>query len=102
MNLVTEKRTLLTVITEAVIEDALIREIEKLGAHGYTISDARGGGSHGMRDATWGDVANIRLEVIGTREMVESLLMHIKTHFYANYAMVSFLHDVEVLRPDKF
>jgi hypothetical protein len=44
-------RRLLTVITEAALERELIAEIESLGARGYTISDARGKGSRGLRSS---------------------------------------------------
>ena len=36
---------LLTIITETAIEHLLVQDIERLGAHGYTVSDARGKGS---------------------------------------------------------
>ncbi len=29
-------------------------------------------------------------------------LAHVRERWYDNYAMVAFLHEVEVLRPDKF
>ena len=102
MTLTTEKRTLLTVITESAIEELLLKDLDKLGVHGYTVSDARGRGGRGMRDATWGEVSNIRLEVICSRSLAETVLSHIQSHYYDNYAMVAFLHDVEILRPEKF
>mgnify|MGYP000290569633 CR=1 FL=1 len=43
----TEKRTLLTLITEATIESSLLRDLDRLGVRGYTVSDARGRGSRG-------------------------------------------------------
>ena len=58
-------RKLLTVVTEAALEATLVREIETLGARGYTITDARGKGGGGKkRDASWAPHANIRLEVL--------------------------------------
>ena len=102
MTLITQKRTLLTVITESAIEETLLRDMEKLGVRGYTVSDARGRGGRGVRDATWGEVSNIRLEVICTRVLAETVLNHIQNHYYANYAMVAFLQEVEILRPEKF
>ena len=101
MTLMTEKRTLLTVITEAAIEESLLSDLEKLGVRGYTVTDARGRGSRGIRDATWDGVANIRLEVICPRALAESALNHIQIHYYANYAMQAFLQDIEIL-PKKF
>ena len=61
MNMPTEKRTLLTIITEAVVEPTLLRELDRFGVRGYTVSDARGKGSRGgVRDAAWEEAANIR------------------------------------------
>ena len=102
MILPTEKRTLLTVITEGVIEQTLLRDLERLGVRGYTVSDARGRGSRGVRDAVWGEAANIRIEVICPRAQAESVLGHLQARYYSDYAMVAFLQDVEILRPEKF
>ena len=44
------RRTLLTVICEASIEARVVAEAKRLGAHGYTASEARGWGS--MASAT--------------------------------------------------
>lgn len=102
MTLPTEKRTLLTIITEAVVEQTLLRDLDRLGVRGYTVSDARGKGSRGVRDAAWDEAANIRIEVICTRPLAETLLGHLQERYYSNYAMVAFLADVDVLRPEKF
>ncbi len=102
MTLPTEKRTLLTVITEAAIEQTLLRDLDRLGVRGYTVSDARGRGSRGVRDAAWTGAANIRIEIICPRPQAESVLEHIQKRYYANYAMVAFLMDVEILRSEKF
>ena len=93
----TEKRTMLTIVTESVIENLLTADLERHGARGYTVTDARGRGARGVRDANWGEAANIRIEVICTRELAEVLLVLLQQHYYANYAMVSCLHEVEVL-----
>ena len=102
MTLLTEHRTLLTVITEASIEKRLLADLELLGVRGYTVSDARGRGSHGVRDAAWGEAANIRIEFICSRPLAESVLEHLAQRYYANFAMVAFLQAVEILRPEKF
>ncbi len=102
MTLTTEKRTLLTVITESAIEETLLKDLEKLGVSGYTVTEAHGRGTRGVRDATWGEVSNVRIEFICPRALAEIMLSHIQQHYYANYAMVAFLHEVEILRPEKF
>lgn len=102
MSLPTEKRTLLTVVTEAIVEPTLLRDLDRLGVRGYTVSDVRGKGSRGVRDAAWEEAANIRIEVICPRALAEDLLRHLQERYYANYAMVAFLAEIEVLRPEKF
>ncbi|MEX1167077.1 MAG: transcriptional regulator [Hydrogenophaga sp.] len=98
----TEKRTLLTVFSEASLEPLLIRDMDRMAIRGYTFSDARGKGSRGVRDASWDEARNIRLEVICARAQAETLLAHLQERYYANYAMVAYLSEVEVLRPEKF
>lgn len=102
MILPTEHRSLLVAITEAALEQTLLRDFDRLGVRGYTVSDARGKGSRGVRDAAWDEAANIRIEVICSRDQAESLLRHLQARYYKDYAMVAFLQDVEVLRPGKF
>lgn len=63
----TETRTLLTVITEANLEPTLLRTLTREGLRGYTITDARGRGDHGERNASWSESGNIRLEAICSR-----------------------------------
>lgn len=95
-------RKLLTIVTEAVLETTLVRDIEQHNAHGYTITDARGKGSRGVRGAGWEASSNIRIEVLCDASTAEGLAAHLRDHYYADYAMILFLSDVEVLRPAKF
>ncbi|MQY51972.1 transcriptional regulator [Rhodocyclus tenuis] len=97
-----EIRSLLTVITEAALENTLLHDFEGRGVHGCTVSDARGRGQRGVRDAAWGEAANVRIEVICRRECAEALLDHLQRHYFNNYAMVAFVQEVVVLRPNKF
>ncbi len=100
MDLTTRK--LLTIVTEAAIEDLLLREIESLGARGYTITDARGKGSRGRRDATWGPNANIRIEILCDEPTAMAISQAMRERYYDDYSMVMYLADVDVLRPQKF
>lgn len=95
-------RKLLTIVTEAALESTLVRDVERLGAHGYTITDARGKGHRGVRDAGWGASANIRMEVVCDAETARALCAHLREHYYQDYAMILLVSDVEVLRPEKF
>lgn len=93
---------LLTIISEAALENILTKDIERLGAHGYTITDARGKGSRGPRAANWSELSNIRIEVVCDAATAEAIAAHLQAHYYANYGMILFVSDVAVLRPEKF
>ena len=95
-------RKLLTIVTEAALEGALCRDLERLGAHGYTITNARGKGSRGKRDAGWDTDANIRVEVVCDDATAERIASEMRRRYYDNYAMILLLSDVQVLRPEKF
>jgi hypothetical protein len=95
-------RKLLTIVCEAALEVALLRDLESLGARGYTVTDARGKGSRGRRDATWGPHSNIRVEVLCTAATADAICKALRERYYDNYSMVLFVADVEVLRPEKF
>ena len=100
MALTARKR--LTIVTEEALEDTLVRDIEILGARGYTITDARGKGGRGKRDATWAPYANIRLEVLCDAKTADTLCTALRDRYYDNYSMVMYVSDVDVLRPEKF
>lgn len=95
-------RKLITVFTEAGLEREMTRELDALGAPGYTVVDARGRGHRGDRISSWEQNANIRLEVICDEERAKRIVKHLQTRYYQHYAMVIYLQDVEVLRPHKF
>ena len=95
-------RKLLTIVAEAALEATLVREIEALGARGYTITDARGKGSHGIRDGSWPRTANIRLEVLCGADTAIAICAALHERYSDNFSMVLFVGDVDVLRPEKF
>ncbi len=93
-------RKLLTIVTEAAVESLLIKEIEKLGAQGYTITPARGKGRRGARHAEWMPNSNIRMEIICDVATADALTTHLHQHYYQHYAMIVLCTDIEELRPD--
>lgn len=98
----THTRKLVTIITEAVIEDELGQELQRLGASGFTVIDARGKGHSGDRNTGWEHGANIQVEVICEDSLARAIVDCLEERYYANYAMIIFLTDVEILRPEKF
>lgn len=98
----TQRRKLLTIVAEASLEQHMVKDLERLGAHGYTVTDARGKGGRGVRNAGWERSANIRVEVVCDAATAAAIAVHLKEHYYDNYAMILFIGEVEVLRPEKF
>ena len=95
-------RKLITVICERTLEQELTQAVSTLGASGYTVSDARGKGAHGLRDASWPENANIRIEILCDEPIASRILDLLVDNYYANYTLVTFVGDVGVLRPGKF
>lgn len=93
---------LLTIVTEATLENVLIKDLERLGVRGYTIVNARGKGSRGARDATWSESSNIHVEIVCDIKTAETVAAHLQDKYYDNYAMILYMTDATVLRPEKF
>ncbi len=96
------KRQLLTIITEAVLERQISEDLKRLGAHGYTVVDARGEGSRGVRSADWEYSKNIRIETICEERVAAAIVDHLTRTYYAHYAMIVYVTEVEIFRPEKF
>lgn len=96
------KRKLLTIITESSIENLIVEDLKKLGSKGYTIMDVRGEGSRGNRSAEWEQNRNIKIEVVCVENEAEKIMTYLQDEYYKNYAMISYLSDVEVIRGEKF
>ncbi len=100
MNGLTHK--LLTIVTEGALERFLLEDLERLGARGFTITEARGKGSRGMRRGTWDENRNVRIEILCDMTTAEAITAYLDEHHYDDYAMVVFIGDVTVLRPEDF
>lgn len=93
---------IVTIVTEAILEQEICALLKQLGASGYTVTDARGAGSRGIRSAGWQSSSNVRIEVICNTEVAQKISLEVQDRYYENYAMVLFNADVTVLRPNKF
>lgn len=92
-----DKGVLVTIISEAVLQDRLIQMLTKLGVSGYTIIPAQGAGSHGRR---MGDMAgyntNIEVKTIVTPETSDKLMEDLKPS-RSTHALIAFRQTVEGL-----
>ncbi len=97
----THPRKLLIVIAEAALERQLVADVKRLGAHGYTVIDVRGGGARGDRNADWDADRSIQMEVICDDAVAEAIAEHIHLTYFDDYAVSVFITEVGVLRPAK-
>jgi hypothetical protein len=96
------RRKLLTVVAESAIERPIVEEIKRLGARGYTIVAARGEGSRGVRQGSWEQNGSVEIQVVCTEATARAIMECLHDRFYADFAMVAWASDVEILRGEKF
>ncbi|MCH8568976.1 MAG: hypothetical protein LAT67_11955 [Balneolales bacterium] len=95
------KLKLVTIIAERVLRNQLIEELKETGAKGFTISDASGEGSRGIRASEF-EGRNIRIEVISSIDLANKIVDLIQEKYFLHYAVVVYLSDIEVVRGDKY
>jgi nitrogen regulatory protein P-II 2 len=99
MNTVTLKRV--TIIAEALLEARLLADLERLGSKGFTIVEARGRGSRGVRASEW-EGQNLKLETIVSPEVADRIMTRMVESYFPNYAVIAYLENVEVVRGEKY
>jgi hypothetical protein len=48
------------------------------------------------------DFRNIKVDIITTEEIAEKIAVTVVEKFFKNYAGIVYMHDVSVIRPEKF
>lgn len=90
-----------TVIAEALLEPELIAHLRELGATGYTIVDARGEGSRGVRASEW-EGGNVKVEVLVDAATADRILTQVAGEYFEHYAVIAWVTDVQVVRGEKY
>lgn len=95
-------RKLVTVVTEALALDPLLRLLREEGAQGATHFRVAGSGAHGVRSGDIEETGNVQVEVVVAPEVSERILARLEREFFPRYAAIARESDVRVLRRDKF
>lgn len=92
---------LVTIVAEAVLEASILALLKEIGVSGYTAADARGEGSRARRT---GEIPgeNVRIETLVAPETARRLLAEVSQRWFADYAIVAWASDVEVVRGGKY
>lgn len=97
----TTQLKLVTIITERILEDRILRALLELGAKGYTLTQATGKGSRGIRASEW-EGPDTRIETLVSPAVADSIVDYIAEHFFEFYAVIVFLQDAAVVRGEKY
>lgn len=95
------KLQLITVITERLLRDDIIEQMEELGAKGYTLIDTTGTGSRGIRASEWAG-KNVKIESVVSEEVANKIMDFIAREYFENYAVIAYTYSVNVVRGDKY
>ena len=96
------QKKLLVIITEAIIEKALISDAKRLGAQGYTVYDVRGGSQNTTHEGDWDADRMIEMKIICDEAVADAMASHVIEHYAENYGVSLFFSSIEVVRPAKF
>ena len=101
------KATRVSIIAERLIKDGVIDILHEEGVTGYSVFDGGGEGSHGLHPVHAPNVVDaftiLKIEVIiSDRTVAETVCEKISKRFLKNQSGVIYLHEVEVMRPEKF
>ena len=91
-----------TVICEALAREPVLRLLEEVGGHGWTLWEVEGSGSWGMRTGDIPEFANIQVEAILPPAGAEGFLRRLSAELFPKFAMVAYETEIRVLRPAKF
>jgi nitrogen regulatory protein P-II 2 len=90
------------ILAEGTLERLLTADVQRLGAHGYNITDVRGAGSGGAREGAWDADRTIRMEVVCDAAVADAIAEHVLGTYAPHYGVTVYLADVAVFRPQKF
>jgi len=95
-------KTLLTIVTEAVLEKALVRDVRERGAQGWIVSEVHGAGREGVREGAWEADRTIELKVICDAPVADAIGEYVLATYASNYSVAIWFSEVAVLRPERY
>jgi len=93
---------LLTVTCEILAQTNVIDILNKHQISGYTFYEVSGKGSKGIRGQGFQSEKNIKIEVILQEEKISDVLEEIARTLFSDYAIITYVSDVSVVRIEKF
>lgn len=93
---------LLTITCEILVQKNVIDILEKHTVSGYTLYEVEGNGAKGVRGKGFKNDKNVKIEVLLPHNKMQQITEEIARTLFSNYAIILYVSDVHVLRPEKF
>ena len=93
---------LLTITCEILAQKNVNDILRKYGATGQTVYDVRGIGEKGMRGDGLQDQKNVKIEIVLSKDKLERVVEEITTVLLADFAIILYVSDIQVVRIEKF
>ncbi len=93
---------LLTVTCEILAQKNIIEILNKHNVTGYTSYEVDGNGARGIRGQGLKNEKNVKVEIIMREEKLQIVVEEISRTMFADFAIVLYVSDVEVVRTEKF
>ncbi len=95
-------KTLLTIVTEAVLEPALLRDLRERGAHSWVVGEVHGASLEGVREGDWEADRTIELKVLCEPGVADAIAEHVLAAYARHYSVAMWFSEVTVLRPERY
>ena len=93
---------LLTITCEILAQKNIIEILNKHEITGYTTYEVDGNGARGIRGQGLKNEKNVKVEIIMREGKLQTVVEEISRTLFANFAIVLYVSDVEVVRTEKF
>lgn len=93
---------LLTVVCEILAQQNIIDILEKHKVSGYTLYEVEGSGAKGVRGKGFKSDKNVKIEVLLPEDKLQKITEEIARTLFSDYAIILYVGEINVLRPEKF
>jgi len=93
---------LLTITCEILAQKNIIEILKKHEISGYTTYEVDGNGARGIRGQGFKNEKNVKVEIIMREEKLQDVVEEISRTLFADFAIVLYVSDVNIVRIEKF
>ncbi|MFY8215236.1 MAG: P-II family nitrogen regulator [Chthoniobacterales bacterium] len=90
-----------SIVAERVLREELLELLKTCGATGWTLTSVEGEGSRGIRASEF-EGSNVQIDTLVAPEVADTLMAQVADRYFADWSLIVYSADVEVLRGDKY